>query len=157
MIRWNPRIHLPALIGVAVFALVGIYAGAALRPTARELIDPEGPQSVSPVSGARAQATGGGSAFANYRYGVPDYVIGTDWLQPEVPEAPQEPDEAAYKAPPYEPPAFAPMRDRPPEPAREPLQPRFPSMEGDIMATAPEPPQAPQPPDAPEPPEPPPA
>ena len=162
MTRWSPRIDRSAAIGVAVFALAGVGAGLAIKPSPRELIGPEGPQTLSRVSGERVMASGGGSAFAGYRYGIPDYVIGTDWLQPEMPVAP--PVEAeAYEPPPYVPQRFVSVPDRAPDPVYRPPEPRYPSVGGDIYASAPdtppppEPPEAPEAPEAPLPPEPPPA
>jgi len=150
MILSITRSELAAAIGVVAFALAGIGAGLAIKPAARELIGPEGPQTVAPVSGQRSQATGG-SAFAGYRYGIPDYVIGTDWLQPDIPEATLVPEVEA--PPPYVPPRFVSVPDRTPAPDYAPPPRRYPSIGGDIYAVAPDAPEPQQPPEPPEPPE----
>lgn len=155
MKRWTPVIDRSAAIGVALMALIGIGAGLAMKPSARELIGPEGPQSLMPVSGERVQNVSGQSAFAAYRYGIPDWVIGTDWLQRDVQELPAADEGAEYQPEPYEPPEFVSVAERAPEPDYAPPPRRYPSMDGDIYAVAPDPPEALEPPRPPEPPEPP--
>ncbi|MDP3854311.1 hypothetical protein [Phenylobacterium sp.] len=149
----TPVIDRSAAIGVALFTLVGVGVGLAMKPGAQELIGPEGPQSLMPISGARAQFASNQSAFAGYRYGIPDYVIGTDWLQPEVPEAPAEDVVADDEPAAYRPTQFVTVADREPEPDYAPPPPRYPSVTGDIYAEAAEPPEALEPPEPPEPPE----
>ncbi|MDP3746961.1 MAG: hypothetical protein Q8Q88_07915 [Phenylobacterium sp.] len=152
MILSITRSELAAAIGVVAFALAGIGAGLAIKPAARELIGPEGPQTVAPVSGQRIQATSG-SAFANYKYGIPDYVIGTDWLQPDLPEEAPAAEVEAYEPPPYVPQRFISVPDRAPAPDYAPPPRRYPSIGGDIYAVAPDAPEPQQPPEPPEPPE----
>ena len=151
------RSDLSAMVGVALFAFAGLSAGAALRPSAREMIGPQGPQTLQPVSGERVEAIGGGTAFADYKYGIPDYVIGTDWLRPEVPIAAAETEDRGYEPEPYVPERFVTVEAPAPEVPREPPTPRYPSVGGDIYASAPDAPEPPQPPQAPTPPEAPPA
>lgn len=150
---WTPVIDRSAAIGVALFTLIGVGAGLAMKPGAQELIGPEGPQSLMPVSGARAQFVSNQSAFAGYRYGIPDYVIGTDWLRPEVPEGPVEDAADDYEPVPYQPTQFLTVAEREREPDYAPPEPRYPSVVGDIYAEAPGPPEALEPPEPPEPPE----
>lgn len=153
MKRWTPVIDRSAAIGVALMTVFGVGAGLAMKPSARELIGPEGPQTLMPVSGERVQNAGGQSAFAAYKYGIPDWVIGTDWLQRDVQEIPVETESADYQPEPYEPPEFVTIAEREPEPDYAPPPRRYPSMHGDIYAVGPEPPQALEPPQPPEPPQ----
>ncbi len=147
---WTPVIDRSAAIGVAMVALVGVGAGMALKPAEDELIEPKAPQTLMPVSGERVAPSGGQSAFAAYRYGIPDWVIGTDWLQPEVHEIPVADETAEYQPEPYEPPEFVTVAERAPVPDYPPPPRRYPSMEGDIYAVAPDPPRPVEPPQAPE-------
>jgi hypothetical protein len=142
-------------IGVAVIALIGLGAGIVMKPTLRELNGPQGPQILGPVAGPRAQFIDNRSAFDNYRYGVPDYVIGVDWLksqEPQYVEVDPEPelrpyDVAAYGPPPSE---FDSRQEEEEGPMDE--DPSYPSMGGGILRVAepPEPPLAPEPPEPPQ-------
>lgn len=138
MSRAFPRIDQSAAFGVAVFALVGIGGGLAMKPSPTELVHdgPGGPQVLQPVSAPRAEYVSNRSAYADFKYGIPDYVIGTDWLRPEIVEdAPEaEPQleshgaqDIAYQAPAY---VVADDERDAPYQAR---QVAYPSVSGDIM------------------------
>src|SRR5687767_9170373 len=72
--------------GVAVAVVAGLMVGGAMKPTLRDSGDPEGPQLLGPKSGERIEFVDSRSSFAAYRYGIPEWVIGTDWLRPAYPE-----------------------------------------------------------------------
>lgn len=119
--------------GVAVAALAGLMLGGALKPTLADRGGPEGPQQLQPASGERVAFIDSRSSFASYPDGLPDYVIGTDWLQPaEAPvlEAPPELEEPVYEVAAWEPP---PPHETYEEPEPEPSEPAYPSMGGDIL------------------------
>jgi len=106
------------LAGAAAFACLGLIAGALLRPQSADFRpDPafETPGFTGPPDGpfGGADPTGGWSGGGWTGIGpVPDYVVGTDSLQPPpgyVPPPPawEEPQPAAEAAPPPGPPAEA--------------------------------------------------
>lgn len=122
--------------GVAVAAMAGLMLGGAMKPTLRDGSDPEGPQMVGPRSGERVEYVDNRSSFTAYRYGIPDWVIGTDWLARAYPEpAPvaEEPEPASYEVAAWEPPEPQAAAYSEPEPEPEPVEPSFPSMGGDIL------------------------
>ena len=134
--------------GLAVACVAGLLAGAAMKPQLREVAGPDGPQMLSGVSGDRTYRDGySDGGLAAWTGPPPDYVIGTDWLQPPVTpdvvayaspdgldlaETYADPPPAAYAAtPPYE---LADLETRPP--------PRMPSLHGDVLAGVDRPPPA---------------
>lgn len=117
----------PVLLGASVAAAAGLIMGAAMKPDLRADDRPEGPQIFAGWSGARSTGPfDHASPYAVYAGEIPDYVIGTDWLQtaydaeselesgtvpslPEIVDAPPEPvvvAQAAYEKPPREPPRY---------------------------------------------------
>jgi hypothetical protein len=141
---WNPAgiLDRKAYLGMSAAALIGLLAGAAMKPVLKVGDGPEGPQLLMPVSPHRAPYADDRLAFVAYPFGLPDFVIGTDWLQPfetydEPPPVSQEPPAEDYAYVAYEPP--------PPPPAREevaPPPPSYPSLGGDILAGVAQPPPA---------------
>ena len=135
--------------GVAVAAMAGLLLGGAMKPVLRDSDDPEGPQMLGPTSGARAEVVDNRSAFAAYRYGIPDWVIGSDWLRPAYPEPeppPEEPAAESYEVAAWEPPEPQAADYPEPEPEPEPTAPVYPSMGGDILhgvGVVPPPPEPP--------------
>lgn len=82
---------LKALFAGAAFAVgMGLIAGAAMQPNLRGEDGPEGPQILAGDSGRRVMAEESASTvFAAYPQTLPDYVIGSDWLNPpKVQDAP---------------------------------------------------------------------
>jgi hypothetical protein len=70
-------------MGAAPMVLAGLILGAAMHPDLAEGADAQGPQLLTGVSATRTDAAYAQQAsILNYRGHVPDYVIGTDWLQP---------------------------------------------------------------------------
>ena len=142
-----------AFYGIAAASAAGLLLGAVMQPTLRVSDGPEGPQSLGPVSAPRNYASDDRAAFASYRYGIPDYVIGADWLRPEQPAfvefQPEAATETAVAA--WEPDAVytpAAYVESEPDPAPEPApEPRYPSMGGDVLAGVgvPPPPEPPEP------------
>jgi hypothetical protein len=141
-------------LGLSVATVMGLSAGGALKPVTTDFQG--GPQSLSPLSAHRAQRVFDETAsWTGYGGRIPDYVIGTDWIVPDMSLA------AAALNPEPEPPAPAaktPERvvveiaevEEPPAPPT-----RYPSTGGDILAgmssyAPPTPPQnvAPAPPPA---------
>jgi hypothetical protein len=119
--------------GVAVVALAGVLAGAAMKPVLNIGDGPKGPQILGPESAPRMdRADGQGSGFAAYRWGIPEYVLGTDWTRPQevaqTEDAWVEPEAAAYEAPAVEPVRY--IAAHYVEPPREPVV--YPSMGGGI-------------------------
>lgn len=122
--------------GVAVAAMAGLVLGGAMKPTLRAGSDPEGPQMVGPRSGERVEFVDNRSAFAAYRHGIPEWVIGTDWLAPAYPEpepVAEEPEPASYDVAAWEPPEPQTVAYSEPEPEPDAVEPSFPSMGGDIL------------------------
>jgi hypothetical protein len=121
--------------GVAVAALAGLMLGGSMKPVLRVSDGPEGPQMLGPVSGPRAQYIDSRSSFGGYRYGIPDWVIGTDWLKSPYPQAEEppveEPQEDSYEMAAWEQPQVLPAVYAEPEP--EPAEPTYPSLGGDIL------------------------
>jgi hypothetical protein len=123
-----------AYCGMAVAASVGLACGGFMKPVLKVSEGPEGPQLLMPVSATRSPYFDERMAFESYRFGLPDYVIGLDWLKPFTVEDPpplpaEEPVEAHEYV--YDEPAL-PAPETPPEPpAREPV---YPSLGGDILA-----------------------
>lgn len=127
------------MLGAAGVAAVGLLCGAAMQPNLRAPGDAEGAQLQAGVSGPRAYGLAdAGAAWTSYANGIPDYVIGTDWLQPPQYDASPPPDDAfagdasAYahaSASAFDELAYAPAAiARYEEPPREPT--RFPSLDG---------------------------
>lgn len=130
-----------AFYGMAAAAVIGLGLGGAMKPVLFTGGGPEGPQSLGPQSGARNyDEADGGLSFAAYRYGVPEYVIGTDWTRPRDASPPSTDWE---RAPPLEYPESAPSVDASaqpaayhapaPEPESAP-EPNYPSMGGEVVA-----------------------
>jgi hypothetical protein len=120
--------------GVAVAVIAGLMVGGAMKPTLRDSDDPEGPQQLGPKSGERIEFVDSRSSFAAYRYGIPEWVIGTDWLRPANPEPEpmaEEPEPAFYEVAAWEP--AEPRQVASSEPEPEPAVPSYPSMGGDIL------------------------
>ena len=87
--------------GAAMVAVAGLAAGGLMYPDLRGPADAEGPQLQAGVSGARTQHYGEMTAsWAAYDGRVPDYVIGTQWLQP--PQHPEYVEAEAEEIPPQE-------------------------------------------------------
>lgn len=120
-------------LGLGVATMIGLSAGQTMKPV---LSDFEGgAQMLGPASGHRVQRVIDGAAnWTSYGDKIPDYVIGTDWILPDMAAA-------EYAEPPPPPP--------PPEPKAEPQPiahatvayqeepqppPRYPSEGGDILA-----------------------
>lgn len=120
------------MLGAMGVAAAGLFAGAVMQPNLLAPGDVEGLQMQMGVSGPRAYAPGDPAAsWTSYASGIPDYVIGTDWLKaPQYEaEAPAEyayDDEAsAFDEPEPEPVVAANVYEEPP---REP--PHYPSIDG---------------------------
>jgi hypothetical protein len=119
--------------GVAVAAMAGLLLGGAMKPTLRDREGPVGPQQLGPASGARAEFIDSRSAFSDYRHGVPDWVIGTDWLRPAYPpplDETLEPETPSYEVASWDPPPPPTYAEPQPEPAPDPT---YPSMGGGIL------------------------
>jgi len=122
--------------GAAGVAVAGVLCGAAMQPNLLSPGEAPGQQIQAGVSGVRVPYDGT-VAYSSYANGVPDYVIGTDWLQPpeydlyqELPEPAYEDDVSMFDEPDPEP-VVAATWDEPP---REPT--RYPSMEGGVAYSA---------------------
>lgn len=118
--------------GAAGVAVAGLLCGAAMQPNLLSPGELEGQQLQAGVSGVRVPYDGT-VAYSSYPNGVPDYVIGTDWLQPpqydlyqELPEPAYDDYASTFDEPAHEPVVVATWE----EPPREP--PRYPSMEGGV-------------------------
>lgn len=139
--------------GLAVAAVLGLMVGGALRPSDEVLDRLETSQMLPSTNPARVYATSSSaSSYDNYRWGIPDYVVGTDWLQPAMtsePEPQAEPEPEAYVAPVREPVRYVVARYDPPEETVI-----YPSMGGGVVTDDPTAPEADQPVPAPEGPEP---
>lgn len=120
-------------LGLSVATVMGLSAGGAMKPALTDFRG--GPQALAPISGPRAQRVFNAAAnWTSYGGDIPDYMIGTDWIAPDMsmaaaamgPEpAPPKPEDAAPA------PTIAPAvakADEPPPPTR------YPSMGGDILA-----------------------
>jgi hypothetical protein len=133
--------------GAAIAVVAGLTIGAAFQPA----LDEDGihaPQQLMSGGGVRTYAANLHQGVGAYPGQVPDYVIGTDWVRPAVPEqetlayddraATQADDAEAYAEPAS---AIAPARweDEPPEP------PLYPSERGNTYydADLPAPPEPP--------------
>lgn len=118
-------------LGLGVATVIGISAGQSLRPT---LSDFEGgAQMLAPAAGHRVQRViDGAASWTSYGNRIPDYVIGTDWIMPDMAAA----EFAEPPPPPPEPkPEPQPIAHTPPPYKEEPQPPpRYPSMGGDILA-----------------------
>lgn len=148
--------------GIAAAAVAGLLLGGTIKPQLREISGPDGPQMLAGVSGQRVYRDGYGEAdLASWTGAPPDYVIGTDWLQP-----PTYPEVAAYEPPAYAYDDYSPDEAPPAEfagpPPREladleappPYEladlerrqaPRIPSLDGDVLAGVGHPPPPPPP------------
>ncbi|MGA0605053.1 hypothetical protein ACO2Q0_03550 [Phenylobacterium sp. VNQ135] len=120
--------------GAAGVAAVGLFAGTVMQPNLRAPGDVEGLQMQMGASGPRDYALGDPAAsWTSYAAGIPEYVIGTDWLKAPQYETEPAPDYAADEPPsafdePAPASAQAVAANVYEEPAREP--PHYPSMEG---------------------------
>ncbi len=127
-------------VGVAVAAVSGLLMGGALHPD----LDAEGlkaPQLEAPGGGHRTEVAAADAGVAAYDGRVPDYVIGTDTLNPpqvqtlaaaepspeDTADAGHASDVMAYAAPQIEP---ARWQDEPRE------APRYPSERGNVVYAA---------------------
>jgi len=121
-------------LGLSVATVMGLSAGGAMKPVTTDFQG--GPQSLAPAGGHRAQRVfDAATSWTSYGGHIPDYVIGTDWIAPDMSMA------AAALDPEPDPPA--PDAASPPavviqavaqaeEPPRAP--PHHPSIDGDILA-----------------------
>jgi hypothetical protein len=113
------------LAGAAGVAVVGVLAGAAMQPKLLSPGELAGQQIQAGVSGVRTPYDGT-IAYSSYASGVPDYVIGTDWLKPPqyayeaLPEPVYDDGLSAFDEPAYEPVAVAAWQEPPREPTRYP-------------------------------------
>lgn len=122
--------------GVVIAAVSGLMLGGAMKPDLNETALSRAPQLLSPVSADRVEFVDSRSSTTAYRYGTPDWVVGTDWLRPA--HAEQEPlpgpiaDDGVYEVAAWEPPA--PAYDPPAETVEHPEhEAAYPSMGGDIL------------------------
>jgi hypothetical protein len=120
-------------MGLGVATVMGLSAGGAMKPAISDFQD--GPQSLAPVSGHRAQRVFDEAvSWTSYGGSVPDYVIGTDWIAPDMSMAAAaldpEPEPAAPEAKKPEP-VVVEVADveEPPAPPTH-----YPSASGDILA-----------------------
>jgi hypothetical protein len=136
--------------GAAFVAVAGLAAGGLMYPDLRGPTEAEGPQLHAGVSGPRSAYQGGMTAtWASYDGKVPDYVIGTQWLQPpqyevhedEAGEIPPSDETVVYAAEPADTGHAVPAAWE--EPPREPVS--FPSTSGGVPygADLPRPPPPP--------------
>lgn len=148
---WNPAslMDRKAYLGMGMAAVVGLSFGGYMKPVLKISDGPEGPQLLMPASAARAAYVDERSAFTSYRFGIPDFVVGTDWLAPPMPAvydaAPEPEPEPAYETASYEAPTTPIVIYDQFEPPR--TEPSYPSMGGDILAsvtTTPAPPPPPE-------------
>ena len=120
-------------LGLSVATVMGLSAGGAMKPVLADFQG--GPQSLLPVSGHRAERIFNETAsWTSYGGHIPDYVIGTDWIAPDMSMATAaldpEPDPPVpeAKAPAPAAPHVARVEEPPPEPTH------YPSTGGDILA-----------------------
>jgi hypothetical protein len=120
-------------LGLSVATIMGLSAGGALKPVTSDFQG--GPQSLSPPSGHRTQRVFNEAAsWTSYAGAVPDYVIGADWIAPDMSMA------AAALDPEPDPPAPEATKPAPvvvqvaktEEPPAPPTH--YPSTDGDILA-----------------------
>ena len=115
--------------GAAGVAVAGVLAGGAMQPNLLSPGELAGQQIQAGVSGVRTPYEGT-VAYSSYANGVPDYVIGTDWLKPPqyayepLPEPIYDDGISSFDEPNNEPVAVAAWE----EPPRE--APRYPSIAG---------------------------
>lgn len=123
--------------GMAFATVVGLALGGAFKPMLREFTNIEGPQILAGVSGVRSPpGLRQNASWTSYAGKIPDYVIGTDWTQPDYPVemvAREEPEPQPAKVVHEDTPirlAVAPVKyEEDPAPP-----PSYPSMGGDILA-----------------------
>ena len=122
--------------GIAISAAAGLLTGGFMRYSERPWDEiPEGPQILVSGPSARNADPGGygGAVLTGYSGEVPEYVVGTDWLQPAV-------YEVAYDEPAYEPVVYEhPIREAATEtpvqaPAPEMTRTVYPSVDGNVLA-----------------------
>jgi hypothetical protein len=118
-------------LGLGVATVIGISAGQSMKPA---LSDFEGgAQMLAPASGHRVQRIiDGAASWTSYGNQIPDYVIGTDWILPdmaatEYAEPPPQPPEPKAEPQPIARTEVA-SREEPQPPTR------YPSEGGDILA-----------------------
>ena len=130
------------LLGALGMGALGVCLGAAMHPNLNAPGEVEGQQIQTGTSGARTYGYGSAVAYRTYDNGLPEYVVGTDWLKPPVQQAepagedayvePAEADDmSTYAVSAYEPAAASitpasVFDDRAPQP------PRHPSLEGGV-------------------------
>lgn len=123
-------------LGLSVATVMGLSAGGAMKPVTSDFQG--GPQSLAPPSGHRAERVfNSATSWTSYGGHVPDYVIGTDWIAPDMslaaaaldPEPEPEPPEPETASPA---PVVVQAVAQAEEPPRAP--PHNPSIEGDILA-----------------------
>ncbi len=121
-------------LGLSVATVMGLSAGGAMKPVTSDFQG--GPQSLAPRAGHRAERVfNAATSWTSYGGHVPDYVIGTDWIAPDMSMAAAaldpEPEPAAPEA--ASPVAVVVQAvAETEEPPRAP--PHNPSVEGDILA-----------------------
>lgn len=120
-------------MGLSVATVMGLSAGGAMKPVTTDFQG--GPQSLAPAAGRRAQrVVNDAASWTSYGGQFPDYVIGTDWIAPDMSMAAAaldpEPDPPAPEAKKAEPVVVqvAAAREPPSAPTR------YPSTSGDILA-----------------------
>jgi hypothetical protein len=122
-------------VGVGVACLVGLGAGAMVKPTAQDMRQVPPPMEASDRS-QDAASTAPDNVYAGYHGRLPDYVLGTDWTHPKpiltpqtdvaLPQPIDTVDDAAVDAS-----DDAPARDDPPS---ERHAHAYPSEGGDMLA-----------------------
>lgn len=120
-------------LGMSVATVMGLWAGGAMKPLSDAFEG--GAQIMTPPPPARhvPQPWADAATWTSYGANIPDYVIGTDWIEPqlalasaaEAQEAEPPPAPQVKAAPPLPPPQ---LEERP-----APEQ-RYPSLGGDILA-----------------------
>lgn len=74
-------------VGSALAVVAGLGVGFSVKPSLAENL--VAPQQEMGVSAPRADAAAVDAGVAAYRGQVPDYVVGTRWLQAQAPAAPE--------------------------------------------------------------------
>ena len=127
-----------AFYGMAIATVAGLAIGGVSKPDIREMTDLDGPQLLSGTSGERlAPGIRQNASWTSYGGQVPDYVIGTDWIQPAYPVemAPAHPEPGADPEPARMVNEAPPVRLAPVKYVSEAAAaPWYPSMGGDILA-----------------------
>src|SRR5690349_16379135 len=101
-------------LGMSMATVVGLSAGGVMKPVSGDF--DEGPRVMTPLAGRHGPSVAGDAvSWTSYGVNVPDYVIGTDWIAPQIAmieaaeaqeaEPPPAPQAKAEPAPAPEPPA----------------------------------------------------